>query len=190
MSDLLPSNATEQERAVAAVMSLIGSPDPLVREVWSPELCPSNVLPWLAWGLSVDQWDPAWTDDQKRASIRSALSVQKIKGTIGAVRIALGAIGIGARVVEWHRQQTPGDPFTYRLLLEAGANAATLEAIRAALSIVDRTKSLRSHLELIEVSAGTLAGPYAAAWSSVGTEITLAYRSPAIIAMDNEVVLS
>jgi phage tail P2-like protein len=178
MSDLLPSNATEQERAVAAVMSLIGSPDPLVREVWSPELCPRNVLPWLAWSLSVDQWDPDWTDAQKRTSIRNAISVQKIKGTIGAVRLALSSVGMVAQVVEWHLKQPPGDPFTYRLLLEAGANAATLEAIETAVAIVDQTKSLRSHLELIEVSAGTLAGPYAAAWSGVGTEITVAYQPP------------
>jgi P2-related tail formation protein len=118
------------------------------------------------------------------------MAVQKIKGTPGAVRLALGALGIGARVLEWNQQEIPGDPFTYRLLLEAGDNAATLAAILEAVAIVDRTKSLRSHLELIEVTAATVAVPYVAAVAGIGTEITVSYRPAQILVTEFEVVLA
>ncbi|TKA96910.1 phage tail protein I, partial [Cereibacter changlensis] len=59
MTSILPPNATKAERAFeAALAALCDLPVP-VGQLWSPETCPAALLPWLAWALSVDDWDPA-----------------------------------------------------------------------------------------------------------------------------------
>lgn len=177
MSNLLPHNATAQERALSAATERIDRVPVTVRDAWNPQTCPPDVLPWLAWAFSVDQWDPAWPDEAKRQTIASAIEVQRIKGTSGAVRRSLEALGMSVRVLEWHRQQVPGAAYTYKLLIDTapGAPVASLEALNAAIAAVDRTKSLRSHLDTVEISTGSEAGPYHGAVAGVGSDITVAY---------------
>ncbi len=31
-----------------------------VGKQWHPQTCPEALLPWLAWSLSVDEWDESW----------------------------------------------------------------------------------------------------------------------------------
>jgi phage tail P2-like protein len=190
MSDLLPPNSTSQERDLVAATARAGEVENPIRDLWSPASCPAPALPWLAWALSVDSWDPAWTEAEQRETIARAIALQRLKGTAGAVRAGLAILGIDALVLEWQQQETPGTPFTYRLLLRAGANAASLEAINAAIAIVDRLKSLRSHLELVEVTAAVEGGPQVAGFASIGSEITIRYSPANIVADDSEVVMS
>lgn len=192
MFDLLPNNATPQERALDETTARLADVPERIRAVWNADTCPADALPWLAWALSVDQWDPAWTDEQKRETVRLAIEVQRVKGTIGAVRDALGALDIDARVLEWHRQQTPGDAYTYRLLIEAqgGALVSSLEQVQEAIAITDRTKSLRSHLEAVEVSTRSTAGPNIAAAPTLGHEIALtSFEASSLYVHDSAVVL-
>lgn len=100
MSDsLLPHNATEEERALEAVLrEAFTLPVPL-REVWNPDTCPAALLPWLASAFSVDDWDPDWSDDAKRSAIRQAFSVHQIKGTVSSVKQAVAAAGYGDAVI-------------------------------------------------------------------------------------------
>ena len=52
---LLPHNASPQERAIeAATARLADVPVPL-RDLWNPETCPAELLPWLAWAFGVDE---------------------------------------------------------------------------------------------------------------------------------------
>lgn len=191
MSDLLPHNATLQELALDDTVERIGQIGPNVREVWSPDNCPSALLPWLAWAFSVDQWDPDWADAQKRATIRAAISVQRTKGTVGAVKVGLSALNLRARVLEWHRQQVPGAEYTYKLLVDANFDAPvnSIEQIENAIEIVDRTKSLRSHLDEIEISSVTDAGPFVAAASVMGNELVVNYGGGNLIFSDNNIVV-
>jgi len=177
MSDLLPHNATVQERALDVATARISEVQVVVREVWNADECPSNVMPWLAWAFSVDTWSTDWTETQKRAAIKSAIEVQQIKGTVGAVRKSLAAASLAARIVEWHNMDTIGDPFTYRIEIdtEDGATVATISDIEEIIEAIDRTKSLRSHLDKIEISTSSRAGPYAAAVATMGNEIVVGY---------------
>ena len=93
MTDLLPRNATTQERAMANTVARISSVQTPLRSLWSPQDCPADFLPWLAWGLSLDIWDASWTDAQKREAIAASVEVHRRKGTIGALKRALQAIG-------------------------------------------------------------------------------------------------
>ncbi|MGS4945207.1 phage tail protein I, partial [Meridianimarinicoccus sp. RP-17] len=71
MSDLslLPPNATPVERGFEAAGARITALPVPVRDTWNPATCPATLLPWLAWALSVDNWDPTWTEGQQRAVI-------------------------------------------------------------------------------------------------------------------------
>jgi phage tail P2-like protein len=100
MSDtLLPPNATPQEAAIDLASARIGDvPVPLDR-LWNPLTCPESALPWLAWALSVDEWDAGWPEDRRRATIAQAVFVHRRKGTLASVRAALSAAGLGTATI-------------------------------------------------------------------------------------------
>jgi phage tail P2-like protein len=105
MSDidtLLPPNALDLARTAEVAMAepLVGIEKP-VQTLWDPETCPASILPWLAWTLSVDDWDPQWPEGTKRSAIAASIMVHQKKGTAGAVKAALVAAGYGdATLVE------------------------------------------------------------------------------------------
>ncbi len=81
---LLPPNSTLQERSLEEVSARLDHLPLTIRDLWSADTCPDDLLPWLAKAVSVDVWSPAWTPDQKRGAIRNSLAVHRKKGTIGA----------------------------------------------------------------------------------------------------------
>lgn len=98
---LLPPNATGLESALEQVTKRMAEVPVPLRELWRYQDCPAHLLPWLAWGLGVDEWNPAWSEGRKRAAIRDALRLQQHKGTLWAVRQAAMAAGLGSvRVIE------------------------------------------------------------------------------------------
>lgn len=150
---LLPPNATDLELALDRVMDgrIAGLPVPL-RALWSPQDCPPALLPWLAWGLSVDQWDPAWPIATRRAQIATAIGIQRQKGTVAAVRRVVESFG-GAMVVrEWWQTTPPGVPHTFTLTLslpsdDSGAPGARF--VNQVIAAVNAAKPLRSHYDLV-----------------------------------------
>lgn len=147
MSDLLPCNATDQERALADTVARISDVPVVVREVWNPDTCPSNVLPWLAWAFSVDDWDTNWTDKQKRQVIKESVYSQRIKGTIGAVTRQLAALGYEIKILEWFQQEPEGTPYTFQVYITANQYPLTQNDYRKILQVIDTNKNLRSHLD-------------------------------------------
>ena len=94
MSDSqLPPNATAAEVAIEAATARVGAVPVEIRTVWHPDVCPAEILPWLAWALSVDNWDPQWPVSTQRAVISAAVEVHRRKGTRAAVVQALSAAG-------------------------------------------------------------------------------------------------
>lgn len=92
MSDLLPANATALERAIVTTGASISALPVPVRHVRNPATCPTALLPFLAWELSVDEWNPDWGEDVKRAVIAASIDIHRHKGTRGAVLRALATI--------------------------------------------------------------------------------------------------
>jgi phage tail P2-like protein len=172
---LLPPNATTFERALEQAGAGIADLPTPIRSMWNPDTCPVALLPWLAWGFGVDRWDTDWTESQKREAIKNALFVQKHKGTIGAVKRALGALGYDITVQEWFNQIPAGDPFTFDVLIDSnqtGYDAAALDLIR---QLIETYKNLRSHLTGIKQSITTLGGPVLAGVLTMGNEITIPF---------------
>lgn len=170
---LLPPNATALERAVASTSGRIDAlPTPL-RDVWSPADCPVDALPWLAWSFGVEDWSADWSEQQRRAVIDQAIPVKRHRGTIGAVQLAINALGLSCRVQEWFNQIPAGDPYTYNMLLDVSQSGCSLPQLRQMLATIERTKNLRSHLNTIYPSVTAASALVMTAVASVGCEITV-----------------
>lgn len=94
---LLPPNATPLELAIEGATCV---PLPIPNQtLWRPWECPAALLPWLAHSLSVDTWEPTWTEETKRRVIATSVAVHRIKGTRASMRAALEAAGYGDAVI-------------------------------------------------------------------------------------------
>ena len=103
MTDLLPPNATPEERALSMATARMGLPDTAlgIDTLWSPRHCPEELLPWLAWAQAVDVWDADWPVETKRRVIEVSISIRRRAGTVWAVREAIKAAGYAdARLTE------------------------------------------------------------------------------------------
>lgn len=107
---LLPGNATSAERAIsesiAARVSAITAP---LRALWDPATCPIGHLPWLAWALSVDDWDPTWPESTQRAAVAESIEIHRHKGTPWAVKASLQRLGFAnVEILEGTNQRYDG----------------------------------------------------------------------------------
>ena len=155
---LLPRNASELERALEASMArLAGVPVPL-RDLWNPDTCPVELLPYLAWALSIDSWSSAWSETVKRARVRHALAIQRRKGTSSSVREVVASFGGVVALREWWQMTPPGEPHTFSLVLNltddtgAPVDAAFADAV---IAEVYRTKPVRSHFTFSQALSAT-----------------------------------
>lgn len=175
MSDpaaLLPPNATPLERALslAPAASLAGVPVQIDR-LWNPATCPTSLLPWLGWGLSIDLWDADWTEAQKRAAIADAILFQRRKGTPASLRTILDRFDPLIALVEWFDDRAVLPPYHFRLELPLAAESdvvynetmvaqilrdiGTIKPVRAHMSVVHK---LAAQAQAWLLSSATLAG--------------------------------
>lgn len=144
---ILPPGSTALEKALEQVAAgLLDFPVPL-RTVWSPDNCPPDLLPWLAWGLSLDTWSSDWSEAVKRARVRQAIAIARRKGTVAAVRAVVASFGGSVALREWWQMDPPGEPHTFSLSInldQDGAPAAA-EFVDQVIAEVIRAKPVRSH---------------------------------------------
>lgn len=103
------------------------------------------VLDILARDFKVDWWDANYSIAEKRQTLKDSWRVHKILGTKAAVETAISAIYPGTKVQEWW--EYGGEPFYFRLFLNAGKLRPDTEKHRKVLERVNYYKSLRSHLD-------------------------------------------
>ncbi|MEM7046997.1 MAG: phage tail protein I [Pseudomonadota bacterium] len=144
---LLPPNRTGLEKALDGATARIGKVPVPIDDLADPAKAPTAALPYLAWALSVDRWDANWPDTVKRRVITASLAVHRRKGTLGAVKDALAAMGIRAEVIEWWQESPKGAPHTFSISALANDNQAiaiTSDLARA----IDAVKPVRSHFRM------------------------------------------
>lgn len=179
MSDLLPLNATQGERALAQTVARISDVPTPITSVWDPESCPANLLPWLAWAFSVDEWGADWTDDQKRQAIARSVEIHQHKGTIGALKTALSALGVTLTLREWFEQVPQGAPYTFAITLDGSSGGWSQSQLQKLLAVVNATKNLRSHLQAITPTTTAQGGPWLGGATCSGHEITIKFDGDA-----------
>lgn len=174
---LLPPNASPLERALEhAVARISDVPTPL-RDLWNPDTCPAELLPYLAYALSIDSWSSNWPEAVKRRRVRQALAIQRRKGTAMSVRDVVESFGGVVAIREWWQMQPPGDPHTFSLVLNiTGENGVPADAafVDAVVAEVYRTKPVRSHFtfsQALNATAGI--APVAAIRPAIATRLTM-----------------
>jgi phage tail P2-like protein len=151
--DLLPPNASEEERALAETVARISDVPILVRQTWNPDDCPADLLPWLAWAFSVDEWDNTWTEQEKRDVIKGSVYVHKKKGTIGAIDRALRPLGYLIDVIEWFETEPVATPFTFKVVVGTTGRPID-EALYGKIErLINSAKNIRSQLTSIIIKA-------------------------------------
>lgn len=181
---LLPPNASPLERALESVAAdrIEAIETERVRTLWTPANCPTPLLPWLAWALSVDEWDADWSEATQRAVIAASVEVHRRKGTLGAVRRALAATGYRTQISEWWQQLPVGVPHTFRIDVEIDDRGIDESTFGQLTRQLDGVKPVRSHYALRVFS--TVRGQrHAAVAAFSGSRITLwPYRPSDVLA--------
>lgn len=157
---LLPPNATDLEKAIEAASAVPALPVDPIRALWNPATSEARLLPWLAWSLSVDNWDNGWPIATRRSVIANAIAVQRRKGTVGAVRRAIASFGAAMAMREWWENSPPADPGTFEVVLSiADQNGASPspDFVDAVIGEIERTKPLSRHFTFTLALAGRAA---------------------------------
>jgi phage tail P2-like protein len=146
---ILPPNSTplQKDLEAAAIARLFLLRTEPLRWLNNPEKCLPEILPWLAWAMSVDVWNDNWALEIKQSVIRQSIQVHKQKGTIGALRRALSAFLFASiRIEEWFKYG--GTPFTFRVYALFSDEGHSTDETNLIYTTLMQTKNLRSHLDL------------------------------------------
>ena len=145
--------------------------------LWNPDTCPASLLPWLAWALSVDSWKSYWPEAVKRQRLRTAIAVQRRKGTVGSVREVVESFGGSIIVREWWETSPRGEPHTFEVALvlsDINGSAVSSQFIDDVIAEVARTKPVRSHFNFSQgIQSDARIGVVAAARAAVYRRIQL-----------------
>lgn len=132
-AEVLAARLAEIDRA--RIISNIGGLDEAVLDI-------------LAKDFKVDWWDPQYSIEEKRRTLKDAWRVHRIKGTKAAVETAISAIYPETKLEEWF--EYGGNPYGFRINLNLTGTEWTEDRPRRILERVEYYKSLRSHLDGME----------------------------------------
>lgn len=168
---LLPVGCSPLELAAEkACAELTRVPVPL-RQLWNPFECPLNLLPYLAWALSVDRWDENWPEATKRNVVAVAHYVHRRKGTISALRRVVEPLGYLIEVREWWQlNETPG---TFRLVVGVLDTGITDEMYLELERLIADAKPASRHLTGLAISLSTTGSAYVGAGCYDGDALTI-----------------
>ncbi|MGM3189834.1 phage tail protein I [Dickeya dadantii subsp. dieffenbachiae] len=143
-NSLLPPSASDFMRHVASSTQLLSEIAVNLDTLWDAERCPAQLMPYLAWALSVDRWDKRWSEQTKRQVIKAAWLVHRQKGTIAALRRVVEPFGYLIRITEWW--QTGGVPGTFRLDIGVQDAGITEETYLELERLIADAKPVSRHL--------------------------------------------
>ena len=109
-----------------------------------------DLLPYLAWALSVDRWDKNWPADRKIAAIQRSYWLHRRKGTRAAVRRVIEDMGFSATFAEWF--EAGDEPGTFRLEVnvnEVGLTSRTLDELNR---LINDAKPVSRHISRMTIA--------------------------------------
>lgn len=168
---LLPPNVTLLERNAAEVMSSSTSLTVPLRDLWNADNCPADLLPYLAWSVSVSQWNENWAESQKREVIKASYTVHRLKGTVGALRRAIQPFGRMITVTQWWEDNS--EPGTFKVeigVLDTGISDAEYAEMTR---VINDTKPCSRHMLKLTLTEETSADIYIGAAVSLGSTLII-----------------
>ncbi|MBN3725628.1 phage tail protein I [Burkholderia sp. Ac-20379] len=153
MNDLLPPNATVLERRLADTGSATGAIPVALDTLIDPDRIPLPFLPWLAWHMGVETWKDYWPESIKRARVKAAIRIARVKGTAEAVRQVCASFGANVAMREWFETTPPGQPGTFEIVMTVGGRddvPVTADYVADIIDEVDRAKRGTAHYTLTQ----------------------------------------
>lgn len=157
-SSLLPPNAFPLERALEAGTARLADVEAPIAPLVDPATIPLDELPFLAWALSVDSWNPDWSEAVKRRAVAESIALHRVKGTRASVEMVLSRLDRFAKLVEWHEAEPRQAPHTFQVVLPMvlqdgtapGGDRATGDFAEAIIRELSRVKPLTEHMTLVQ----------------------------------------
>lgn len=171
-NSLLPPSSGNWLRHTEAGTARLSAITVALRTLWTPTDCPVDLLPYLAWALSVDRWDKNWPAERKIAAIQKSYWLHRRKGTRAAVRRVVEDMGFSATFAEWFEA---GDaPGTFRLEVDINEVGLTPKTLSELNRLIDDAKPVSRHISQMNIASVTL-GPVSVGASSGCGEIISVY---------------
>jgi phage tail P2-like protein len=139
-------------RAIEAATARVGDIPTPVLEQWNAATMDVAHLPWLAWSLSIDRWDPEWSEERKRLEVARAIELHRTKGTPASIDAILADWDELLHMVEWWEAGGSGVPHTFEVIMPvdgAGGDRVSAATSEAIIRDVVRYKPLRSHFAYV-----------------------------------------
>ncbi|MBZ7580341.1 phage tail protein I [Klebsiella michiganensis] len=168
---LLPPSASTWMRSAEAATAKLSGITVAIRTLWTPTACPVDLLPYLAWALSVDRWDKNWPADRKVAAIQRSYWLHRRKGTRAAVRRVIEDMGFSATFAEWF--DVGDEPGTFRLEVDVNDVGLTPKTLDELSRLIGDAKPVSRHLSSMTISTTSRGIIHIAAISYCGDVITV-----------------
>ncbi|ELW9444247.1 phage tail protein I [Pluralibacter gergoviae] len=181
---LLPPGSSALEVAAARAAAAIADIPVPLRTLWNPQTCPEDLLPWLAWALSVDRWDESWSEATKRSVIAASFFVHQHKGTTGALRRVVEPLGFLIEVKEWW--QLNEEPGTFRLSIGVLDSGITDEMYQELERVIDDAKPASRHLSGLAINLSSAGSLFIGSGCYDGDALTVYPYTPEAIAAGGE----
>jgi len=184
-NSLLPLGSSALECRLAQACSGISGLNVPLRDLWNPDTCPVNFLPYLAWAFSVDRWDESWEESVKRKVVKDAFYIHQHKGTISAIRRVVEPLGYLIRVIEWWK--TNDEPGTFRLDVGVLDTGITEEMYHELERVIADAKPCSRHLIGLSITLDANGTVPVAVASYSGDELTVYPYTPELISVGGPV---
>jgi len=184
-NSLLPPGSSALERRLAQACSGISGLNVPLRDLWNPDTCPVNFLPYLAWAFSVDRWDESWPESVKRKVVKDAFYIHQHKGTASAIRRVVEPLGYLIRVIEWWK--TNDAPGTFRLDVGVLDTGITEEMYHELERVIADAKPCSRHLIGLSITLDANGTVPVAVASYSGDELTVYPYTPELISVGGPV---
>ncbi|HCU0312046.1 TPA: phage tail protein I [Klebsiella pneumoniae] len=168
---LLPPSASAWMRGAEAATAKLSGITVAIRTLWTPTACPVDLLPYLAWALSVDRWDKNWPAEKKIASIQQSCWLHRRKGTRAAVRRVIEDMGFSATFAEWF--DVGDEPGTFRLEIDVNEVGVTPKTLDELNRLVGDAKPVSRHLAQLIIATSTRGAALAGVVITEGDTVTV-----------------
>lgn len=170
-NSLLPPSSTAWMRGVEGATARLSAITVALRTLWTPTACPVDLLPYLAWALSVDRWDKGWPAERKVAAIQQSYWLHRRKGTRAAVRRVIEDMGFSATFAEWF--DVGDEPGTFRIEVDVNEVGLTPKTLDELNRLIGDAKPVSRHLAQMTLVTSSRGGVWSGAAIIDGEIITV-----------------
>lgn len=175
MASILPTTCSDLERKLESLGERYAFDTP-IKILWNPDKCPENLLIYLAWALSVDNWDDNWSIDKKRRIVKNSLDVHRLKGTSTSLANVAESLGYGLGIEYWH-QNSEIEKGKFKVNVRASNVEINENTYAEITKVINNNKRGTLHLDSFNVSTLTTADLRCFSYAKIGERVKIYVRT-------------